>query len=80
MSVELLYFNELSKICQNLKIRKAAYLGAFSILFTTYIALPFQRCRPCASSSLRRLRSASPAAAIIHRAKNLYKYFLISAN
>ena len=48
MSVELLYFNELSKICQNLKIRKAAYLGAFSILFTTYIALPFQRCQPCA--------------------------------
>ena len=60
MSVELLYFSELPKICQNLKSRKAAYLGdVFNFIHHLYRptipAVPAVR-----YPSLRRLRSSSP--------------------
>ena len=59
---------------------QGSILGGRFQFYSPTIAHPFHRRPPCAPSSLRRLRSARLTAAIIHRTKNLYKSFLISAN
>ena len=75
MSVELLYFSELSKICQNLKSRKAAYLGGvFNFIHHLF--------PPAQLSDVSRAPVLTPQAPFrqSRRCNYLFKYLLISAN